>query len=86
MMTTVERQAKWTLYDPEPRRDTVRAVITYVLMATFVLVLAYALFAPHQSDEHYARTKDMLNIVIPAISGLVGSAVGFYFGASPKPS
>jgi len=36
------------------------------------------------SKEHWEETKEMLQILLPAVTGLLGSALGFYFGAQSK--
>lgn len=64
-------------YDPEPRRDTVRAIITISLIATLFGVVGYAFYSTHGD---YEKTKDLLDKLLPALTGLIGSALGFYFG------
>ena len=64
-------------YNPEPARDIVRATITFGLVITFVMSIAYAFYSTHGD---YEKTKDMLDKLLPALTGLIGSALGFYFG------
>ncbi len=64
-------------YDPEPRRDTVRAIITISLIAALCGVVGYAFYSTHGD---YEKTKDLLDKLLPALTGLIGSALGFYFG------
>ena len=64
-------------YDPEPRRDTVRAIITISLIAALFGVVGYAFYSTHGD---YEKTKDLLDKLLPALTGLIGSALGFYFG------
>ena len=64
-------------YDPEPRRDTVRAIITISLIAALFGVVGYAFYSTHGDHE---KTKDLLDKLLPALTGLIGSALGFYFG------
>jgi hypothetical protein len=59
-------------YDPEPRRDWVRASVTVGLVVGFLALLA--------TKDHWDQTKEMLQILLPALTGLLGSALGFYFG------
>ena len=63
--------------DPEPRRDTVRAIITISLIAALFGVVGYAFYSTHGD---YEKTKDLLDKLLPALTGLIGSALGFYFG------
>ena len=68
-------------YDPEPRRDWVRAGITFGLVIAFMVVIGFALYSTHGD---YEKTKDMLDKLLPALTGLIGSALGFYFGSKDK--
>ena len=70
-------------YDPEPRRDWVRAGITFGLVIAFLGVIGFALYSTHGD---YDKTKDMLDKLLPALTGLIGSALGFYFGSKDKQS
>lgn len=65
-------------YDPEPRRDVVRAIITISLIAALFVVIGFAFYSTHGD---YEKTKDMLDKLLPALTGLIGSALGFYFGS-----
>jgi glucose uptake protein GlcU len=65
-------------YDPEPRRDSVRAIITIGLVAGLFVVIGFALYSTHGD---YEKTKDILDKLLPALTGLIGSALGFYFGS-----
>ena len=71
------------MYDPEPRRDWVRAGITFGLILTLLVVVGFALYSTHGD---YEKTKDMLDKLLPALTGLIGSALGFYFGSRDKQS
>ncbi len=78
--------AKQTLivqYDPEPRRDSVRATITIGLIAALFVVVGFALYSTHGD---YEKTKDILDKLLPALTGLIGSALGFYFGSKSNQS
>lgn len=65
-------------YDPEPRRDSVRAIITIGLVAGLFVVIGFALYSTHGD---YEKTKDIVDKLLPALTGLIGSALGFYFGS-----
>jgi hypothetical protein len=67
-------------YDPEPRRDWVRATVTIGLVIAFLLLMGDAGVAAFAVKEHWEQTKEMLQILLPALTGLLGSALGFYFG------
>jgi uncharacterized membrane protein YfcA len=67
-------------YDPEPRRDSVRAVITIGLIAALFVVIGFALYSTYGD---YLKTKDIIDKLLP---GLIGSALGFYFGSKNNQS
>jgi hypothetical protein len=67
-------------YDPEPRRDWVRATVTIGLVVGFLALLGDAAAAAFATKDHFEQTKEMLQILLPALTGLLGSALGFYFG------
>lgn len=68
-------------YNPEPRRDYVRAIVTVALVVAFLALLVEACIASLGTKDHWDQTKEMLQILLPALTGLLGSALGFYFGA-----
>lgn len=71
-------------YNPEKRRDYVRLVITVGLLVILAFVVVWACVESSSWKDHWEQTKEMLQIVLPALLGLIGSALGFYFGSSGK--
>ena len=65
-------------YDPEPRRDWVRAAITLSLIFALLVISGAALYSAHGDFD---KTKELLDKLLPALTGLIGSALGFYFGS-----
>jgi hypothetical protein len=76
-----EQKKSGFVYDPEPRLDWVRAAIAAALLSAFLAIIAFALYSTRASAEVYTRTKDLLDKLLPALTGLIGSALGFYFGS-----
>lgn len=73
-----------TPYDPAQAREEVRATVTYVFIGLFSMVVISYLAAamwPHVDDAHWIRLKDVMQIVLPAVAGTLGTALGFYFGS-----
>jgi hypothetical protein len=71
------------IYSPERQRDLVRLVVT----AGLLLILGYlVVFATVQSASSnpakWNQTKEMLQILLPALTGIIGTVIGFYFGTS----
>lgn len=62
-----------------------RAWVTGALVAALIILIGFAgVAASLGSKEHWDETKEMLQILLPAVTGLLGSALGFYFGAQSK--
>jgi hypothetical protein len=59
-------------------RARVLLAVSFVFAFLVILGASYAGFLFH----HPAAMKDWLQAVLPAETGLLGSAVGFYFGSS----
>lgn len=68
-------------YDPGKHRDWVRASITYVFISIFALTVSASLAVVIWFGKDYPNLKDLLQPLLPAETGLIGSAVGFYFGS-----
>lgn len=73
---------------PRPRESGVvgrlvwEEVVRAGLAFTFVVILAATIvFAfANVNSANWANTKDLLQLLLPAETALLGSAVGFYFG------
>ena len=68
-------------YEPERQRDIVRMFVTLGLLASFLGLIFWACRESVTSAVLWTQTKDMLQIILPALSGLLGSVIGFYFGS-----
>ena len=72
-------------YNPVRKQESVRAWVTGALVAALIILIGFAgVAASLGSKEHLDETKEMLQILLPAVTGLLGSALGFYFGAQSK--
>ena len=67
-------------YDPNHKREQVRGTIAWFLLGILLLTIVFAFTALALTWTEYDNIKDMLGILLPPITGLVGSAIGFYFG------
>lgn len=67
-------------YNPQRQYDFVRTVVTVGLLALLAFVIVWVAIKSAASEDIWKRTKDMLQIVLPALTALIGSALGFYFG------
>lgn len=75
--------AHYTLepYNPEEQRDYVRMFVTVGLLALFAFIIVWVAIKSSGSHDTWKQTEDMLTIVLPALTGLIGSVLGFYFGS-----
>ena len=67
-------------YNPQRQYDYVRLIVTVGLLALFAFVVVWVALKSSGSEDVWKRTKDMLQIVLPALTALIGSVLGFYFG------
>jgi len=68
-------------YIPEKHRDYVRLIVTVGLLAMLGWVIVWSCIEAASWPSHWAQTKEMLQTILPALTGLIGSVIGFYFGS-----
>jgi uncharacterized membrane protein YsdA (DUF1294 family) len=68
-------------YNPEQERDYVRMFVTIALLALFGFIVVWVAVKSSAPHDVWKQTEDMLTIVLPALTGLIGSVLGFYFGS-----
>jgi hypothetical protein len=73
-------------YDQPRAWDQVRKYVTLGLLAMLGWVVLWASFESASWPNHWAQTKEMLQTILPAITGLLGSVIGFYFGSNANSS
>jgi hypothetical protein len=64
--------------DRSQRRRVHAAEFTLSLIFTLLAISGAALYSAHCDFD---KTKEMLDKLLPALTGLIGSALGFYFGS-----
>ncbi|MGI4827781.1 MAG: hypothetical protein ACRYFU_06275 [Janthinobacterium lividum] len=69
-------------YSPEKQRDYVRLTVTVGLLAIFGYLVVFASIESTSWPAHWQQTKEMLQIILPAITGIIGTVIGFYFGSA----
>ena len=75
--------------DIEVRQETTRgalslifaSVFAIVILAPLILVTVISIISPSVLSDFWEITKEWLQFTLPAVTGIVGSAMGFYFGA-----
>ena len=81
VVSNVEPQALFQPYIPDKQRDYVRLIVTVGLLLIFGFVVVRSCIEAASWPEHWAQTKEMLPFILPALTGLIGSVIGFYFGS-----
>lgn len=64
-------------------QEVVRSGLALLLVVLVLITLIYA-FRQVGNSEAWPNTKELLDIVVPALTGLLGSAMGFYFGSRTR--
>jgi hypothetical protein len=60
--------------------EVVRAGLALIFVVMLAATGGWAFIEIHTSKDGWAHVKVLLDILVPAESALLGSAVGFYFG------
>jgi hypothetical protein len=66
---------------PWTPEDQLRGRVTNWLLAIFTVTAVGSFIGALWGDAHSTNTKELLQVLLPAETGLIGSAIGFYFGA-----
>ncbi len=69
-------------YSPERQRDLVRLVVTCGMLLMLAYLVVFATLESASSPAHWTQTKEMLQILLPALTGIFGTVIGFYFGTA----
>jgi hypothetical protein len=65
----------------EQQREDARLIFTIVMLLLFGLQLLFGGIAVFVGPGSWANAQDFLRVTLPATLGLLGSAIGFYFGS-----
>jgi len=71
-------------YSPEKQHDYVRLTVTVGLLLIFGYLVVFASIESTSWPQHWQQTKEMLQIIMPAITGIIGTVIGFYFGSAGR--
>lgn len=76
VLTEAERRAR--------RQDFVRAGITGCFLLLILVLIVFGCIGALHGVTAWTQTKELLQIFLPAITGLLGSSLGFYFGSRTR--
>jgi hypothetical protein len=71
-------------YNQDKQRDYVRMIVTVGLLLMLFFVIIWSCIETASWSDHWEQTKEMLQTILPALTGLIGSVIGFYFGSGVK--
>jgi len=72
-------------YDPEKDREKIRGRVTLATTLVFGIVMVIYLSAAFRgTDAEWVRVKESMQSVFPAVSSVLGTVVGFYFGSQKR--
>ncbi len=69
-------------YSPERQRDLVRLVVACGFLVILGYLVVFSTIEAASYPAHWSQTKEMLQIILPALTGIIGTVIGFYFGTS----
>ena len=78
LVSTAEKNAR--------TQEFVRAGITFSFLLILVLIIIWGCIESRSWKTHWDQTKELLQIILPALTGLLGSSLGFYFGRTATSS
>lgn len=78
----VPLRAEDKAYSPERQHDLVRLVVAVGLLTILGYVVVFSTLEAASYPAHWSQTKEMLQIILPALIGIIGTVIGFYFGTT----
>jgi hypothetical protein len=78
---TIEKLDRDRVKEQSPLLDMVKEeVIRAAVALLLILLFAAVVVGGYLRAKTWADTKELLDVVMPAVTALLGSALGFYFG------
>jgi hypothetical protein len=71
-------------FDPEPRRESVRGIVALGSVVLFALVVLIVLCSVCFGHQQWTHLQGVTAAILPAVTSVTGSTVGFYFGTRDK--
>jgi hypothetical protein len=73
--------------EPSERADKLRVGITWLFSVALVIFLGVFLYdaVTIQGSGTWTQAKEAFGMILPALTGTLGTVIGFYFGSKDKP-
>ncbi len=69
-------------FDPDEEREKIRGRITVLACSIFLIaVVVYLVFAARSTGTQWTQIKDAMQAIFPAVTSVLGTVLGFYFGS-----
>lgn len=69
-------------YNPDQAREVVRGAVAIIAVAVFLtVILFYLCSAMRSSDPSWSHVKEAMQAILPAVTSVLGTVLGFYFGS-----
>ena len=68
-------------YNPEQQHDIVRTIVTCSFILIFFLTVIASFVIIMWFSSNWVSAKELIQLLLPAETALMGSAIGFYFGS-----
>jgi ABC-type dipeptide/oligopeptide/nickel transport system permease component len=65
--------------------EVVRALLAYIFAFFLLIVITWGFYNSGQEEQVWMQTKELLQLLLPAITAILGSAIGFYYGTQKGP-
>jgi Co/Zn/Cd efflux system component len=71
-------------FNSDEAREKVRGQVALAAAITFFAVAFFYLFEATRSTSQWPQIKEAMQSVLPAVTSLLGTVVGFYFGSQKR--
>jgi heme/copper-type cytochrome/quinol oxidase subunit 3 len=71
-------------YNPEQDREKIRGQVALAAAITFFAVVFFYLFQATRATDQWPQVKEAMQSVLPAVTSVLGTVVGFYFGSQKR--
>jgi hypothetical protein len=71
-------------YNPEQDREKIRGYVALAAAVTFFAVVFFYLYEATRASIQWPQVKEAMGSVLPAVTSVLGTVVGFYFGSQKR--
>ena len=76
---------EFAVYDPSRDRELMRGRIALAVSLTFLFTIGFFLYeASKAGDAAWKQVTEAMHDVLPAVTTVLGTVLGFYFGSQKR--